>query len=381
MMSAPLTAFPSDGAQPGGADASARATDRRARVDYHVVEASLPREAPDVLRLWLDCLENFTPESASAKLLAGYVDNPAGPGLVLLLRTGADGETVGVQGLFPRRLHLGSASWRAASISDFAVAQSHRSLGPALMLVRAIAEVARERFELTYGLPNASATAVCTRGGLRRVGMIRRHVKVLRWQHLLARHMPTWMAIVLCVLTHPLRMLHSRLRQLAARPRLHCREADWTDPAIEMIWSRRPADLLLSERTAAMLAWRFGRDVRDGWKLSIAADGAGQPCGYVVWRLQSSVIEIGDVFASDPAHQLAAVLLSFFPEAAKTGASSVSMEFAAPPALVERLRRAGMRVRDEPSPVFEVPQREGKGPAQAGDVRPWYLTRFDNDAD
>ena len=100
----------------------------------------------------------------------------------------------------------------AAAIADFAVARDHRSLGPALMLIRAIASLGSERFDLVYGLPNPSATAVCRRGGLRQIGAVQRYVKVLRWQYLLARRVPSWMAHLLSALVEPARRIQAGAR-------------------------------------------------------------------------------------------------------------------------------------------------------------------------
>lgn len=352
---------------------------RRSGGDYRVELADLGMASAQIAPLWIDNLDGYTAESAARKLRVGYAANPAGTGAALLLRCGADEQPVGVQCLHPRRFHRGSRVLNAAAIADFAVARDHRSLGPALMLIRAIASLGSERFDLVYGLPNPSATAVCRRGGLRQIGAVQRYVKVLRWQYLLARRVPSWMAHLLSALVEPARRVFETARRAVNLPWLHWRECGWSEPALDSIWSRRPADLLLSERSAAMLDWRFGDAPGAPWRLGIAADAGGTPQGYVVWRLHDRVAEVGDVFAVDPARHLAPVLLCFFGAAAGEGAASVSVEFAGPPALLSCLHRAGMAPRGQPSPVFDVPPREGAEPAVEADR--WYLTRFDNDSD
>jgi hypothetical protein len=236
-----------------------------------------------------------------------------------------------------------------------------------------------ERFDLVYGLPNVRAAAVCRRGGLHQLGASQRYVKVLRWLHLLARYMPAGAAALLCTLAEPGRRLYEGVRRLANRPVLHSRVAAWDDPAIDAIWARRPRDLLLSERSASMLAWRFADATGKPWRLCIASDSDGVPQGYVVWRLQDRVAEVGDVFAAMPTRHLTPLLLSFFRMASAEEAASVSMEFTGPSHLVACLRRAGMTHRGDPSPVFAVPPREGATLVVNADR--WYLTRFDNDAD
>lgn len=346
---------------------------------YRVEEADLNAAGPQIARLWLGNLEGYTAETAARKLRAGYLRNPAGHGLGLLLATGADPDPAGVQCLHPRRLHVDGKVLNAASIADFAVAREHRSLGPALMLIRAIAALGRERFDLVYGLPNESAAAVCRRGGLRQIGSSQRYVKVLRWQHLLARHMSAGAATLLSTLAEPLRRLYEGVRRLGTRPLLRGRSAAWSDPAIDDIWARRSTELLLSERTASMLAWRFADAPGASWRLCIASDSGGVPQGYVVWRLIDGIAEIGDLSAADPAHHLAPVLLCFFGIAAAEGAVTVSMEFTAAPQLLAGLKKAGMVPRGSAGPVFTVPPADGE--EAVADADRWYLTRFDNDSD
>lgn len=352
---------------------------RQSAGNYRVDIADFGEASEQISRLWIDNLDGYTETSAARKLRAGYAANPAGPGAALLLRAGADVEPVGVQCLHPRRLHLGDKVLNASAIADFAVARDHRSLGPALMLIRAVASLGLERFDLVYGLPNASAAAVCRRGGLRQVGAVQRYVRVLRWQYLLARRVPAWSARILSALAEPGRRVAEIARRLAARPWLYGRDATWNDPDLDSIWSRRTADLLLSERSGAMLGWRFGHAVGAPWRIRIAADSRGTPRGYVVWRVHDGMAEIGDVFAADPTRHLTPLLLCFFRAAAAEGAESVSMEFSGPPALLSCLRRAGMVPRGQPSPVFDVPLSEGGEPVVEADR--WYVTRFDNDSD
>jgi hypothetical protein len=135
-------------------------------------------------------------------LRTGYLTNPAGEGVCAAALRRRRPNAEGVQCLHPRTFHLG-AQYHGACIADFAVSREHRSLGPALMLLRRIAEVGVERFDLVYGLPNAKSTAVCKRAGLKCIGYIRRYVKVLRLRDQLARRIPTWMATSIALSSDP----------------------------------------------------------------------------------------------------------------------------------------------------------------------------------
>ena len=139
-------------------------------ISYHIEEADLSTAAAAIQGLWVANLVGHDARSAAAKLRLGYAENPAGTGTAILLYPQGDDRPSGVQGLHPRLFHFGTRRLRAAGLADYAVDEAHRSLGPALMLMRRGSELGAERFDFTYGLPNRKAAAVVARAGLKRIG-------------------------------------------------------------------------------------------------------------------------------------------------------------------------------------------------------------------
>lgn len=346
-------------------------------ISYHIQEADLTASAAAICRLWVGNLVGHDESSATAKLRLGYAQNPAGQGVALLLYPDEGAEPHGIQGLHPRRFHLGDRQLRAVGLADYAVDASHRSLGPALMLMRHGTQLAAERFDLTYGLPNQKAAAVLARAGLKRLGMVQRYAKPLRSQVQLAQRLPGFLAHLLAPAVDAAMALQDAWRALTLRPALRCSDAAWNDPAVDALWSRRPASLLLSERSSAMLRWRFGSPERGVWRLSLARDGNGAVRGHVVWRLTDGFAEIGDFFSDDPGRLTAALLLAFTSEARRAGATSVSAMFFGHEAVARALRQAGFSARPQQAPLFTLPGSD----AALADSDRWYLTSFDNDAD
>lgn len=346
-------------------------------ISYHIQEADLSASAAAIRELWVANLVGHDERSATAKLRLGYAQNPAGGGTALLLYPEGDAQPAGVQGLHPRRFHLGERQLRAVGLADYAVDAAHRSLGPALMLMRHGTQLAGERFELTYGLPNQKAAAVLARAGLKRLGMVQRYAKPLRSQQLLAQRIPPALARVLAPAVDAAMWLQDVWRASTVRPVLHCREADWADAGLDGLWARRPAGLLLSERSGAMLRWRFGVPERGPWRLSLARDGEGCVRGHVVWRLVDGFAEIGDFFSDDPDRLTAPLLLAFTREARRAAAASVSVMFFGREAVARGLLSAGLSPRPQQAPLFTLPGHD----AALADPDRWYLTSFDNDAD
>jgi hypothetical protein len=167
-------------------------------------------------------------------------------------------------------------------------------------------------------------------------------------------------------------------RALTLSPGLRCTPTSFDDPAIDDLWARRSAHLLLGERSAALLHWRYGRAGRGDWKLCLARTPDGQPVGFLVWRLNDGMADIGDFYSVDPARQTAALLNAFCRFARTQGAHSVSLQFFGARAVVDQIARAGLRARAEPCLV--VVDTGAAGVPELADAERWYLTAFDDDA-
>lgn len=346
-------------------------------INYTIEEADLSAASGAIKTLWVDNLVGHTPVTAEAKLALGYLHNPAERGTALLLFAEGEAAAKGVQGLHPRVFHLGERRLRAVGLADYAVDMAHRTLGPALMLMRHGTRLGSERFDLVYGLPNAKAAPVCARAGLKRLGSLRRFAKPLATRTQLAKRMPGWLAAACAPVLDALLGLVDARRRLREPARLRCRDATWDEAGLDELWSQRSASLLLSERSAAMLAWRFGRPERGDWRICLAHDANGRVRGHVVWRLIGGFAEIGDFFSGDPQRLTAALMLAFTPLARHSGAASMSVSFFGCPEIEQQLQAAGLQLRPGESPVFKAPGSSPELDAPAC----WYLTAFDNDAD
>jgi hypothetical protein len=352
---------------------------------YTVEAAKLPQDTSDVLTLWVNNLPGFDAQNAKAKLLLGYAANPAGASAVLLLRAHDDASSTstaqGTQGLHARRFVQGAQTLKSIALADLVVNAEHRSLGPALMLMRSSVELAQAGHDITYGLPNDRAATVCTRAGLRPLGSVQRYAKPLASREKLDQRVPAWLAMFVAPLVDRALTLRDSMRGSKLGLRLTCRSCSWNDPALDDVWARRRPELLLSDRSAAMLRWRFdGSRLPQStprWEVCVAHDASSAVQGYVVWRQTDGFIEVGDFFVKDVALHLAPMMLGFARYAKRHHAVSVSVEFFGDPRVVQGLLAAGLHVRPDQTPVFIG----AATPPALTDPSLWYFTAFDNDAD
>ena len=126
---------------------------------YLVRETPFAPYADAIVSLWAAHLHNVTPESAAEKMRHWYGENPAGSGACVVLQSPGRDTPVGVQCLLVRRHWSGGEVTRVAGLADLAIDPAHRTLGPALSLLKKCLEIGRIRYGLVYGMPNAALQA------------------------------------------------------------------------------------------------------------------------------------------------------------------------------------------------------------------------------
>ncbi len=331
-----------------------------------------------VCALWLANLSVGSSEQAAHKLEKGYTSNPAGEGLGVILHQHTSEDPLGVIGLHPRQLVRADLCISSANMADFAVDEKHRTIGPALTLMKQAMVIGRSRFDFVYGIANPKSAAICKRAGMTKLGAMAQFTAVLRTRRQLDKRLPgTASALLAPWLDLGLYGIRTA-RRWGTLKRITLHECSLQDERMASAWSRRPAEQMLSNRSPSMLSWRFGEPHDSPWRTCVGLDGNGQSQGWVIWRMHQETAEIGDFYSTDPSAWSTALLHAFKRHAAKAGAESVSLEFLGAAGVHTAIKRAGFFELKAPGhPVFYCDGLEKAPPTLAH----WYLTAFDNDAD
>lgn len=342
---------------------------------YAVTEARFRDHAPDILSLWTNGLAGVTPASAHHKLEHGYFANPAGEGRCIVLTTPAVDHPIGVQCLHIRRFSIDDRTWQAASLADYVVSAEHRSLGPALQMLKYSVALGLGAYDLVYGMPNKNALAVCKRVGLQHIGLLKRYGRLLKLRFVFRNNaLPLWFKLVAPLGDTLLGGVDRLLRSVHA-PGMSARDIAWPAAEIDTLWQQRPRSLLLCERTSQTLAWRYGPDPQShGWHLTLLSR-RHQPIGYVVWRKEQDIALVSDYFCLDPASRLRSILLAFCCHARRHDTCAISLEFLGTPEAETALRQSGFIAKEGGAPVmFQLaPGRPPLTPEQV------YFTSFERD--
>lgn len=344
---------------------------------YSVTKCDTFQERQDIIALWTRHLPLLPyPER---NLDWGYRDSPFGAGPVWKLM--CDGRTVGVAGLVIRQFSVDGTTVLAGRLGGFAVDQEHRSLGPALMLQRAVLdEVGQNGLAAIYTSSPAHLVRMTARAGYQPVVDLTRYVKVLDFEPVLRHHVPSaaaarWMARLLTLTQH----VRSRL---GWRPCVAA-EVDRFDERFDDLWARAaPRYGVTTARTSRFLQWRFCDYPLD---LTFVTVGVTDPAdgrlrGYAIYFMEDGVAHLADLFAEDAEAALDDVLWGVTRWIRARGAASISVRCAGAGALIAVLRRWGFHPRpdDSVTTIMVSPAADGQPALASVPPSRWHFLAADD---
>lgn len=362
---------------------------------YRVESVEPVAARAELERLW-DA--NLTLEAHPADKFAWlYLEAPRRPDVAFVLT--ADGAPVGTAGVGVRRFQVGDLDGEAGLLADLAVDKAHRSVGPALALVRAGKAFVDERYLLAYGFPNKLAEGVFKRAGYRPLGTVGRYALPLRRAAFvdrlddtaLARVPPTFRPWMQRAATVPplVAAVGAALDVAALAPRLAARAGvanrlriearPRPDRGVDALWSRARGEYtVVAERSLAFLGWRLGPRPERTWHHALdRTDGSVR--AYAAVDLVDGVAHIRDLFG----HRAEVIaLLDHLPLAAyRAGAASLSMRYLGAAWLAEALTARGFVARASQRMIAVTAGAGATEAARAAILDPtaWHLTDADED--
>lgn len=352
-------------------------TDKR----YVAEERDVDHAAADLVRLWGNSLASAGGD-LHAKLDWFYRAAPAGPARAVLLTAidGDDGTVVGCEGIGFRRVWLGDRVLRAALLADLAVDPGHRTLLPALMLVRKTRETAASSAEFQYGFPNRKALGVFQRIGYRPLGTMARNVRVLRFGPYLARRvrLPLLSTLGGAVLDVAGAMLRA-LPLLRASAGFRLAFPSGPDERFDALFDvARTRYGVIADRGRDFLRWRFFAGQGRAELATLERRGDRALRAYAVVTRRDGVAHLSDFLAaSDP--ELEALFALLAPVLRDRGCVSASVRFLGTARVRSLLERSGFRLRGADRTVVIDAGGDPALAAMIADVENHYLTDADED--
>ncbi len=308
---------------------------------YELIKGSLIDDKDRLLAFW----HAHGEVSLSEKYAWIYEQNPDGQVLFWLLVHEETGDVAGVASLFPREFVIDGQSCVGAIAGDLLISPHHRSLGPAVMLQRAVVDEANAqgaRFVIIY--PNKNASLIAKRVGYKKVGYLARLVKPVSASPILAAvNIPK----ILKPVAKPLLELAFTvaLSDIFSGKSLNFRSVDSVGDDFDSVWNAYKGQLsFTAQRSTHYLNWKYGQDPGDDHQFYIAENsstGTMEAC--LVYRRDDDAFEIRD-FVPAPDSRIGRKLLQKFSLfARKSGVARIVMNTFSGSEYFECCVRAGFR--------------------------------------
>lgn len=344
-------------------------------MSYEVRIADLNANRADILRLWRGSLRDADAE----RYRWIYESNPQGPAGCWVVND-AGGAAAGVAAAFPHTIQGSRGPWRAGVAGDFVVDKAHRTMGPALMLQKALAKscVQDAEFDVVYGFANKPARAVQVRAGFTDLGPATDLRKVFRSATALTRRYGTVGRVLAPVVEAVIALMERGSRQ--STHLLRCSEIGAFDARFDEFWARvAPSMPLTGQRTSRYLNWRFREHPHITYQTVIAerAD-TGAMAGYLVWYVREGEAIIADVLTEESSGALAVLAGHVLKRARQAHAQSVRLRYFGAPDRFRALHRLGFRAGDAGRHVLMCISARALSDLRL-DRESWYLLEADAD--
>lgn len=338
---------------------------------HYRVEVDAPPK-PQVVRLWRDHLGLVADPDLRSRWLYPAGDGERSHCLLLFAREGSAERLIGAAGVHPRTCWASGRAVRAGLHMDLVVDPAHRTLRPALLLVREARRFALERFELAYGFANPQSLPVFRRARYQVAGKTTRLARVLRHEEYVSRAGGKLVAPVAGAVLDYARIVGDLPRRVRA-----AREArlDWSESApadLDPLFERaRERHAFTVDRSQRFLRWRFEQEPLGGnvFALLRRRGAKGELRAYAVIRREGDMVRIRDLFGfPEDLGRLTDLLL---PELRARGGRVASIELCLSGPTVATLESRGFQYREHGADLVVAG-------APAADAM-WHVTEADRD--
>jgi hypothetical protein len=309
-----------------------------------------------------------------------YRDNPFAAGRNWLLVSHPDGRAVGVVGVIPRRMKVGSTTVLAARVAGFGIDPEHRCLGPALKLQRAVlAELGDPGPRFTYTAAPPHVVGVFRRLGYREVGEFARYTSVLDAEPYVRRIVGSERAARALA-----KVVNAGMRAVRreTRARAVVRPVARFDERFDDLWRRaKPGYGITSERSSRFLAWRFGPGSPKAYAtVALASTAQDRILGYAVYYMAGTWAYIVDLFAENRDRAMRDLLAGLMRWLRDQGAAAATIEFPGADWLAATLRRFGFHKRPGglAATLLVSPLSNESSNSSLGNARDWYFLGADD---
>jgi len=345
---------------------------------YSIVDADMDRDQDLIVGLWQRNFEG-SPEGRYEWI---YLNNPYGKPITFLLKDESSGAIVGSYSLFPRKLAINGKSVQAYICGDLVVDTQHRSLGPAMTLIKAALKRSEEDGSVLFGFPNNLSGPVLIMSGFKDIGPRVQLTKVLGVEYLIKRYVNlAWLAKIIS-LPLDLFLLLRYGTPIKALGKYRFAVATEFDERFDQFNLKAINNFgLKGEISSEYLNWRFGQSPYGrNYVYMMMSKASDELLGYLVFTIKNNKISITDMSVLEKSYEEVNILLSSFHRfQKKKKVESISTEFAGDQKFLDKLLSNGFSVRSEElKTILYLPKIKNFLFDELLNDN-WYLSAADND--
>lgn len=348
-------------------------------MSYSIVEGNITQHKTVLNSMWQRNQSDFTP----SRYPWLYEKNSSGAPIIFLLQYEKDASFVGAITLFPRIFFYNGGKVKAYICGDLVVDKQHRSLGPALSLIKsAIRRCDKNAPCILLGIPNTKSENVMLRAGFETLADYCVMTKVIKSNRYLSKR------IYSQFFSGILSLLVDQLLALRYGNFLRFGKSKYT-PDVLSHFDKRFDNLsdtaitnnsFIGERSVQYLTWRFCDSPYNNYEIfCLFAKDATRISSYLVYHIAQERAYISDL-AFDINDNSLTNLLSNFSVAMKIqGCSAISVTFSGNPYLITIFQKYGYFLRTANNRVLIYSSLDDTSFLNTIRAGQWYLTPADND--
>lgn len=337
-------------------------------MEYEVFEKEGGEEYSKALGLWLKVFNS--PRKFEEKC-SWYYEPEKNRSKIYFLQRKGDYEVLGAIGSVEREFEGKYGKTSLGFCSDFAIDEKHRTLGPAILLLKNFVASRGESSDILFGFPNNRAVGAMCRAGFTVLSEVSRYALILNYKYYIDKSRFSSLLIPLSLLLNLVVRSYLKIITSIQYSGYVFNEITEVGDSFDELWRDwiEQCDLYTGKRDKEYLAWRFLDNPANNYRIfRLSKKNSGQLVGYAVIRQnEEGHWTVFDFFALPEGKALEGLLLHLASKAIGEGALSLTLEFLGSGKIRDRIRKLRFIERPSERRVVIRPR------VNKGDVASYYL--------
>lgn len=317
---------------------------------YSVNQFDFNRDEDGLCSLWKQVLKN--PDNM--RFISMYTDNSYGIPASWLIFHDQGAKPVGSVSVFPRMFNIMGSETKIGINFDIITLKQHRTLGPAIMLLKTLArECGEQGYKALIAMPNKKSQPVFKRAGYEKLGTAWRWSKILRSESELPpvienAHIRKVAGYLIDILLRWISFgTWIKLCNLRYWSKYHTSKVAIGD----LIVPDYPHESIMPYSSSGYLKWRYAGVARNKPEAFVLTNEQGQALAYIIYHIENNEAVLESIYSSGSKRILCLILSKFIKSMYSQRISSIQVLYHGTGMMLDTLKKLGF-VKREGHDVF-----------------------------